>query len=87
MGVCFWHKSQRYLDRITPFIDIPLNKAISGMRRTGKSTILTQVMESLAGKGADRERVVHINMASLYNVPFRDISVPHQLVKTKKAAL
>lgn len=38
---------QSYIDQITPFIDMPLVKILTGVRRCGKSTIMLMLMDEL----------------------------------------
>ncbi|MCK9206072.1 MAG: ATP-binding protein [Salinivirgaceae bacterium] len=51
----------RYLDRITPFIDKPLIKVVTGIRRCGKSTLLKQIADSILEKDIDKSKVLFIN--------------------------
>lgn len=78
---------QNYLDRIVPYVDKPLIKVISGMRRTGKSTILQLIIENLAEKGIDQRRVVYINMESMDNAHFCDPYLLHTYIKKQKNAV
>ena len=43
----------RYFSRIQPFIDKPLVKVLTGVRRCGKSTILQQLQEVIRAGSAD----------------------------------
>lgn len=52
---------KRYLNMITPFIDKPLIKAISGVRRCGKSTFLRQIAAHLLEKGVNQSNILLIN--------------------------
>jgi len=56
------HERKLYLDKISPFIDKPLIKVVSGLRRCGKSTFIKMVMERLAKKKVSPQNIVHINM-------------------------
>lgn len=56
------HERKLYLDKIAPFIDKPLIKVVSGLRRCGKSTFIKMVMERLAEKKVPPRNIVHINM-------------------------
>ena len=38
---------EKYLSKIRPFYDVDLIKVITGMRRCGKSVILTQIIDEL----------------------------------------
>ncbi|MHB1275298.1 MAG: AAA family ATPase, partial [Candidatus Humimicrobiaceae bacterium] len=59
------YKRQKYIDRIVPFIDKPVIKVISGMRRTGKSTIMQLLVNYLIDSGVKNELILFINMESL----------------------
>ncbi len=64
-------------------MDKPMIKVISGMRRTGKSTLMRQLIERLQGLHG-KDRVLYINMESLDNARFTDISVLHRHVRDWK---
>ncbi len=51
-----------YLSQIEKFLNAPIIKIITGMRRVGKSTILNQMKERLIQSGIPNENIVHINM-------------------------
>ncbi|MBN1200184.1 MAG: ATP-binding protein [Bacteroidales bacterium] len=51
----------RYLDILRPFIDKPLIKVISGVRRCGKSTFLLQIASFLKETGVKEENILVIN--------------------------
>jgi predicted AAA+ superfamily ATPase len=53
---------ERYLARIRPFIDTPFIKVLTGIRRSGKSTILELLREELLRSGVPEEKVVYINL-------------------------
>jgi uncharacterized protein len=58
-------KREKYLKRIAPFIDRPVIKVITGIRRSGKSTFLKLLMNELSGRGTRRKNIVYINKDSL----------------------
>jgi uncharacterized protein len=53
-----------YLDRIEPFIDAPVVKVLTGLRRSGKSRLLELVAQRLRDRGIPDERIVHLNFDS-----------------------
>ncbi len=53
----------RYIDKIKKFIDKPIIKVISGMRRVGKSTLLTIIKDELL-KDVPEENKIHLNFES-----------------------
>ena len=54
-----------YLDRIESFIDAPVVKVLTGLRRSGKSRLLELVAQRLRDRGIPQERIVHLNFDSL----------------------
>lgn len=54
-----------YVDQIMPFIDMPLVKILTGVRRCGKSTIMLMLMDELKKKGIPEGRIVRFNFDTL----------------------
>jgi len=54
-----------YVDKIMAYVDVPLVKILSGVRRCGKSTILKMVAEKLRERGISDERILTYNLDSL----------------------
>jgi uncharacterized protein len=50
-----------YIDLITPFIDKPIIKVVTGIRRCGKSTLLKQIIHLLVQKGVSESQIIYIN--------------------------
>ena len=50
-----------YIDKINPFINKHIIKVLIGTRRSGKSTILKQIIDSLIKEGIPEENIVWIN--------------------------
>jgi predicted AAA+ superfamily ATPase len=50
-----------YLDRIEPFMDAPVVKVLTGLRRSGKSRLLELVAQRLRDRGIPDGRIVHLN--------------------------
>ena len=57
----------KYLEKIIPFIDKPLIKVIIGVRRSGKTVLLSQIAEHIA-KQANDEQILSINFESYKNL-------------------
>jgi uncharacterized protein len=73
----------RYLNSLKPFIDKPLIKAITGIRRSGKSTLLKQIVDGLKKKGIKSEQIIFINK-ELFEFDFiRAYSDLHRYVTSK----
>lgn len=47
-----------YIKAITPFVDAPLVKILSGVRRCGKSTILAMMAHELNSRGISRDNII-----------------------------
>ena len=62
----------KYLDWIDEFRDKPLVKVLTGLRRSGKSTILDMFMARLENEGVATSRIVKINFELLENEPYLD---------------
>ena len=57
---------EKYLSKIRGFYDsTSLIKIIYGMRRSGKSVILTQIMNEIKSNGINEENIIYINFESL----------------------
>ena len=52
---------QDYIEKIKPFINKHIIKVLIGTRRSGKSTILKQIIDSLLKDGIPQENIVWIN--------------------------
>lgn len=61
----------RYLDQISRFIDAPMVKVLTGLRRTGKSRLLELTAQQLRAKGVDPQRILLLNFDSLALSPLR----------------
>jgi len=66
-----------YLDRIEPFIDTPVVKVLTGLRRSGKSRLLELVAQRLRERGIPPERIVHLNFDSLEWAPIASAQALH----------
>lgn len=57
---------EKYLNEIRDFYDeTSLIKIIYGLRRSGKSVILTQIIDEIKQKGINEEQIIYINFESL----------------------
>ena len=58
-------KREEYLKKIRGFYDQDLIKVITGIRRSGKSTLLKQIIDELKDKGVNQERIIYINFEDI----------------------
>ena len=82
-------KREKYLKKIRPFYDVDLIKVITGIRRSGKSVILRQIIDELKDKGITDNQIIYINFeyADYINImeakAFNDY-VENKLISDKK---
>jgi hypothetical protein len=55
---------ETYMQKIRPFINTPLIKVITGIRRCGKSVMMELIQKELLSKGTDREQIISLNFES-----------------------
>ena len=60
-------KRTKYLNKIIPFIDKNLIKALIGVRRSGKTVLLTQIKEHLLNNNVDEKQIIYMNFESFLN--------------------
>lgn len=63
---------QAYLDQIIPLIDKKIIKVLTGVRRSGKTVLLSQIQEHLLNKGIPAENVINISLESKKNKKYKD---------------
>ena len=79
------HERNLYIDRITPLINTPVIKVITGMRRVGKSCLLKLVIESLRSGNVKAQQIVYINKESLEFDFIRNYQDLHAYIKKRFA--
>lgn len=52
---------EKYLSKIRPFYEQDLIKVITGIRRSGKSVILMQIIDELKQKGVKESQIIYMN--------------------------
>lgn len=55
---------EKYLCKIRPFYDQDMIKVITGIRRCGKSTILTQIIDELKDNDISEDQIIYLNFES-----------------------
>ena len=76
-----------YMKQLEAFRDQPLIKVITGMRRSGKSTLLTLWAEALAAQGVRPEQIIRINFESMEFDAIRHYRALYQWIKEKMKGL
>jgi len=72
-----------YLKAIEPFIDKPVIKAITGIRRCGKSTLLHQIIQLLTKRGVSEKQIIYINKELFEFDDLKDYKSLHEYISKK----
>lgn len=78
-------KRNYYLNQIIEFIDKPFVKVLTGIRRSGKSTMLMLVRDELLQRGIREEQILHINFESFDFAYLDHARALYQYVKENKS--
>lgn len=62
---------KHYYDLIEPFLDKPLIKVITGIRRSGKSTMMKMLQNKLIERGVPKEQIIYVNFESMQFLDIR----------------
>ena len=76
-------KRERYLAKIRPFYDVDLIKVLTGVRRCGKSVLLTQIKDELSENGVDAAHIIEINFENIEFERIRNINKLDSYIKKK----
>lgn len=74
---------ERYLKLIRPFYDQNLIKVLIGIRRSGKSVILTQIMDELKQKSIDSKHIIYMNFEDYDYEAYTDPQKLNYYIKEK----
>ena len=74
---------ERYLKQIRPFYNQDLIKVLIGIRRSGKSVILTQIIDELQKKETDDEHIIYMNFEDFDYDEYTDPKKLNNYIKKK----
>ena len=74
---------ERYLKQIRPFYNQDLIKVLIGIRRSGKSVILTQIIDELKKKETDDEHIIYMNFEDFDYEEYTDPKKLNNYIKKK----
>ncbi len=74
---------KRYMEMIEPFIGKSIIKVLVGVRRSGKSTLLSQIKDRLIGDGVPDCQTVQINLESAAFSHLNDAVALYEFVATR----
>lgn len=69
-----------YLDKIKPFINQPLVKVLVGVRRSGKTVLLSQIKDLLLENGVDINNIIQINFESMKHRDLKDANTLYEYI-------
>ncbi len=72
-----------YMKKIRPFMGRDVIKVLTGIRRAGKSVMLSLIQEELTKQGVKREQMIGFNFEQLSNAPFCDALSLHEEIRRR----
>ncbi len=74
---------ERYLSIIRPFYDQDLIKVLVGIRRSGKSVLLTQIIDELKNRGIEENHIIYMNFENFDYEEYTDPKILNNYIKDK----
>ena len=72
-----------YLNQLIQYKDKPIIKVITGIRRCGKSTLLSLFESYLLSKGIPKKQIIRLNFESYELLSISDYKELHTLIQSK----
>ena len=69
---------EAYISQIVPLIDKNLIKVLTGVRRSGKTVLLSQIQDYLLKNGRSKSQLINISLESKKNKKFKDGDVLYE---------
>ncbi len=76
-------KRELYLNKLRESYDSELIKVIMGVRRCGKSTLLTQIIDELKQKGIKENHIIYMNFEDYDNIEYTEPKKFNEYIKSK----
>lgn len=74
---------KEYMEQLLAWKDEKVIKVVTGLRRSGKSTLLEQYMEKLRKDGVEDDRILYINFENLENEDLLDYRLLHSYLSSR----
>lgn len=76
-------KRELYMKRIRPFIGREIIKVLTGIRRSGKSVMLSLIQEELRKQGVSDEQMISFNFEQLVNRTYCNALALHEEISRR----
>ena len=76
-------KRTEYLEKLKKMRDMQIIKVITGVRRCGKSTLLSQFRDFLIESGILKEQIIFINFEDLKFADLKDYNALYQYIEER----
>lgn len=73
---------ENYIRQIIPLIDKDLIKVLTGVRRSGKTVLLSQIQDHLLKNGRSKQQIISISLESKKNAKFKNGDVLYDYLLT-----
>lgn len=70
-----------YLQQVRQFIDKPQIKILTGIRRSGKSSVLLLLKEELLLRNVEEAQIIHLNFESFENIALQTAEALYSFIK------
>jgi len=74
---------KEYLDSLIKFKEVDVIKVVTGVRRSGKSTLFKLYIKYLKSIGVKEEQITHINLEEIEYESLHDYKLLHDHIKNK----
>ncbi len=74
-------RRERYLEQLSAFRNKPIIKVLTGLRRSGKSTLLNLLQEDLLIEGVNPENILYINFDNMDTFALREPMALHAYLR------
>jgi len=73
----------QYIEKIMPYVNTPFVKVLSGVRRSGKSTILKMIEEELKKRGIAPQQILAYNFDSMQHENIKSAKMLYDEIKSR----
>ena len=76
---------ESYMQQIRDFMDKPVVKVLTGVRRSGKSALLLLIIDALMKHGIRKENIIHMNFESMRYEELKDFRRLYETISQRAA--